>query len=282
MGSIVSKQDLDFFTENGFLTARRLLSDEEVAVLSSRCFEILEGRSSRKPESVRNLYGDEEKIVIQIVNAWEADDRFFHYLFHPALTEAVASLMATDTVRVWHDQVQYKPPRKGGPTVWHQDHPYWPVLQPADLVSAWLALEDADVENGCMHVVPRSHRWGPYDGGTVGIREEDWGPDYDPTFVPAGEVVEVVPCPVRAGEVMFHHCLTWHGTPPNQSERGRPGFAVHFMPGHTRYVPRAGHLIEHRITVQPGEILEGEYFPIVWDHGPVVPPPHVADQEARK
>jgi hypothetical protein len=42
----------------------------------------------------------------------------------------IAQLMGTDTVRVWHDQVQIKPARIGGPTVWHQDHPYWPVISP--------------------------------------------------------------------------------------------------------------------------------------------------------
>lgn len=270
---MLSEQDVAFFRENGYLPARPLLSADEVARLRERFYAILEGRSSKKPEAMRNLYGDEENIVIQIVNAWEADEAFYRYLFHPVLTEAVARLMNTDTVRVWHDQIQYKPPFKGGPTIWHQDHPYWPVIQPPDLVSAWLALEDADVENGCMHVVPRSHRWGAYDGGTVGIRQEDWGPAHDPAFVPASEKVEIVPCPVKAGEVMFHHCLTWHGTPPNRSSRGRPGFAVHFMPGHTRYEPHTGHLIEHRITVQPGEILQGDYFPMVWHQGPVTPPP---------
>ncbi len=270
---MLTEQDVQFFRENGYLPARPLLNADEVARLRERFYALLEGKSSKQPEAMRNLYGDEEQVVIQIVNAWEADEEFYRYLFHPKLTEAVARLMNTDTVRVWHDQIQYKPPFKGGPTIWHQDHPYWPVLQPPDLISAWLALEDADVENGCMHVVPRSHLWGKYDEGTIGIREDDWGPAHDPAFVPQGETVEVVPCPVRAGEVMFHHCLTWHGTPPNRSARGRPGFAVHFMPGHTRYEPTRGHLIEHRITVQPGEILQGEYFPLVWQNGPVTPPP---------
>jgi hypothetical protein len=45
------------------------------------------------------------------------------------------------------------------------------------------------------------------------------------------------------------------------------------MPGHTRYEPTRGHLIEHRITVKPGEILQGDYFPVVWQNGLVTPPP---------
>jgi ectoine hydroxylase-related dioxygenase (phytanoyl-CoA dioxygenase family) len=180
----------------------------------------------------------------------------------------IAQLMGTDTVRVWHDQVQIKPARIGGPTVWHQDHPYWPVIQPADLVSAWVALEDATIENGCMSMVPHSHKWGPYNGGTVGIDSETWGPAHDPAFVPAGETVSVVPVPVKAGSVVFHHCLMWHGAPPNRSDRDRPAIAVHYMPGHTRYQPtEKGHLVEHNITVKPGEILTGAHFPTVMEAG---------------
>jgi hypothetical protein len=142
-----------------------------------------------------------------------------------------------------------------------------------DLLSAWIALEDADVDNGCMHVVPRSHLWGIYDEGTIGSDPKTWGPAYDPAFVPQGEKVEIVPCPVPAGWVMFHHCLVWHGTPPNLSDRPRPAIAIHFMPGHTRYVPNPNkrHVCEEHIKVAPGEILEGDFFPTVWDNGPVTP-----------
>ena len=122
-----------------------------------------------------------------------------------------------------------------------------------------------------MRMVPRSHLWGPHKGGTIGTKD-DFAPDYDPALVPVGETVEIVPCEVGRGEVMFHHCLTWHGSPPNRSDRARPAIAVHYMPGYTRYVPSGRHLVEHRVEVQPGEILKGQYFPTVWENGQ--PAPH--------
>jgi phytanoyl-CoA hydroxylase len=270
---VVSESDVRFFQENGYLPPRPLLSADEVAELRERCYAIIEGKAEGKPLLNRELYRDERGwIVIQVVNAWEADRKFYELLFHPQLAEAVAKLMGTDTVRVWHDQIQYKPPKRGGPTIWHQDYPYWPSLEPPDLLSAWIALDDADVENGCMHVVPRSHRWGAYKGGTIGSDPQTWGPAHDPSFVPEGETVEIVPCPVPAGWVMFHHCLTWHGTPPNLSERPRPAIAIHFMPGYTRYAPRGRHVCEEVIQVAPGEILRGEHFPTVWENGHPVEP----------
>jgi phytanoyl-CoA hydroxylase len=266
---MLSDAQVEEFRERGLLLGPQVYTAEEADALRQRMFEIIEGRSAARPELLRNLTNNDEKVVIQIVNAWEADDLFREHVYHPLLGEMVSRLIGCPVVRVWHDQVQYKPPRVGGPTTWHQDHPYWPIIQPADLVSAWVALDDATVENGCMWMVPRSHHWGPHKGGTIGTDEETFAPLPDLSLVPEGERVEPVPCEVRKGQVMFHHCLTWHGSPRNRSERGRPAIAVHYMPGYTRYEPDRTHPMEHRVTVRPGEVLAGEYFPTVWDHGPV-------------
>jgi len=257
------------FKERGLLLGPKVYTDEESDALRQRMHDIIEGRSPGQPELLRNMAGKEEKVVVQVVNAWDADPMFRQHTYNPKICEMVSQLIGYPVLRVWHDQVQYKPPRIGGPTTWHQDHPYWPIIQPADLVSAWVALDDADVENGCMWMVPRSHLWGPHKGGTIGTDEETFAPQPDLSLIPAGEKVERVPCPVKKGQVMFHHCLTWHGSPRNRSERGRPAIAVHYMPGYTRYEPDRGHVMERRVTVKPGEILEGEHFPTVWDHGPV-------------
>jgi ectoine hydroxylase-related dioxygenase (phytanoyl-CoA dioxygenase family) len=264
-----SEEQIRSFRENGFVKYGPVLDAAQTKALRARLEDVLAGRTAAQPEAARNMLGGSDRVVMQVVNIWEADDLFREHLYNARICGMVAQLIGTDTLRVWHDQVQYKPPRVGGPTDWHQDHPFWPILQPADLVSAWVALEDAMVENGCMWMVPRSHRWGPHKGGKIGSNAQDFSPTYDPALVPPGEKVEWVPCEVMAGEVMFHHCLTWHGSPPNASERGRPAIAVHYMPGYTRYEPSGKHLVEHRVTVKPGEILQGEYFPTVWEHGPV-------------
>lgn len=266
---MLSDAQVQEFREQGMLLGPQLYSEEATERLRLRLMDVLEGRSASKPESLRNLIPDQKQVVVQVVNIWEADDLFREHLYQPELCGMVSQLIGDPVLRVWHDQIQYKPPHAGGPTNWHQDHPYWPIIQPADLVSAWVALDDATVENGCMWMVPRSHHWGPHKGGTIGTDPETFAPLPDMSLVPEGEEVRVVPCPVKKGQVMFHHCLTWHGSPPNRSDRGRPAIAVHYMPGYTRYEPNRTHLMEHRVTVAPGEVLQGEFFPTVWDHGPV-------------
>lgn len=268
---MLNEEQIAFFRENGYLNYGRVLTDEQLESLRAALDRVQRGESPASPDANRNMTGDPNNVVTQIVNIWEAEPAFHEHLFNETIVPMVAQLMGTDTVRVWHDQVQIKPPRIGGPTVWHQDHPYWPVIQPADLVSAWVALEDATVENGCMSMVPRSHRWGPYKGGTVGIDPENWGPANDPDFPPPGEAVEPVVCAVPAGGVVFHHCLTWHGAPPNRSDRNRPAIAVHYMPAWTRYEPSGReHLVEKHINVGPGEVLVGDHFPTVLEKGTIV------------
>ncbi len=266
---MLSAAQIAEFSERGYLQVGRVMSDEAADTLRARLFQVIEDKSDRSPESKRNMAGDPTKVLIQIVNIWEADDLFNAHLYNPVMCEMVADVIGTDTLRVWHDQVQYKPARIGGPTDWHQDHPYWPIIQPADLVSAWVALDDVDVENGCMWMVPGSHKWGPHKGGTIGTNAEDFAPMPDLSLLPEGVSDTPVPMPVKKGHAGLHHCLTWHGSPPNRSERGRPGIAVHYMPGYTRYEKDPGktHLVEHNVEVQPGEILKGKHFPTVWENG---------------
>jgi phytanoyl-CoA hydroxylase len=270
MPSLLSEEQIRRFREDGFLNYGPVLTPEETAELRTALERCLNGESDAKPEALRNISAgqSEGNVVIQVVNIFEAEPAFRKHLYNDRIVPMVADLMGTDTVRVWHDQVQVKPPKNGGPTIWHQDHPYWPVIQPADLVSAWVALEDATVENGCMSMVPKSHSWGQYKDGTVGSNPDGWGPDADPSLLPEGADTTPVACEVPAGGVVFHHCLTWHGAPPNRSEKNRPAIAVHYMPGWTRYEPEGrSHLVERHITVAPGDPLVGDHFPTVMEGG---------------
>jgi len=267
----LTEEQIQSFRRDGFLNYGRVLTDEQLQSLRESLNRVLAGKSDGAAENISNIGGSATSVVTQVVNVWEAEPAFRDHLYNETVVPLVAQLMGTDTVRVWHDQMQLKPPRVGGPTVWHQDHPYWPVIQPADLVSAWVALEDATAENGAMSMVRGSHLWGQYADGTIGIDPETFEPTYDLAFIPEGQTVEIVPCDVKAGGVVFHHCRTWHGAPANRSENPRPAIAVHYMPGYTRYTPgEKNHMVEHHIHVAPGEVLTGDHFPTVMEDGKVV------------
>jgi phytanoyl-CoA hydroxylase len=162
-------------------------------------------------------------------------------------------------LRLWHDQIQYKPAQKGGLFMWHQDAPYWPIIEPATQATAWIALDDVDEENGCMSMVPGSHLWGnelvylkTLEGYTA-IPESYKGHD-----------IQVVTCPVKKGHVHFHHSLTWHGSQANVSGRPRRAIALHYMTEETCYVAANDHAVKDLVEVADGEILQGKKFPLVF------------------
>ncbi|MDF2719172.1 MAG: phytanoyl-CoA dioxygenase [Paenibacillus sp.] len=269
---MLTQAQLDEFARNGFLKGDVWLGEEEVDALRRELDDVIEGKTVNRPVLNRNLLEgslyDDMKMsvsgrVVQIVNIWMASEKFLRHAAHPVICAEIAQLCQTDTVRIWHDQVQYKPPVSGGPTGWHQDYPLWPIIRPSDLVSAWVALDDAVIENGCMWMVPGSHKWGDHqkylasDSGFKPYHKQ-------PELLPEGAVVEAVPFEIKKGQVGYHHCMTWHGSPHNRSDRKRRAIAVHYMPGHTRYEPSGNHVMKGHVAVRPGEILAGENFPVVY------------------
>lgn len=270
---MLTKEQVEQFHRDGFIKGSVVLSDEEVEVLRNELDLVMEGKSVKRPVLNHNmlegggLYDNMKMIVtekvVQIVNIWMASDAFFKHAAHPTICEEVAQLCDTDTLRIWHDQVQYKPPLSGGPTGWHQDHPLWPIIQPADLVSAWVALDDAVIENGCMWMVPGSHKWGNQQKYLAS--DENFKPYHkQPELLPKDAVIEAVPFEIKKGQVGYHHSLTWHGSPHNRSQMKRRAIAVHYMPGHIRYEPESSHVMHKYVTVKPGEILQGDHFPVVY------------------
>ncbi len=113
-----------------------------------------------QPVLCHNFTYNDNAPVWQIVNIWEASPAFAKLIKHPVIGEEMAQLTGAKTLRIWHDQIQYKPAATGGINMWHQDAPLWPILAPMTEVSAWVALDDVDVDNGCMSMVPGSHLWG--------------------------------------------------------------------------------------------------------------------------
>jgi len=110
-----------------------------------------------------------------------------------------------------------------------------------------------------MSMVPGSHRWGNHIEFLRTVKEFDKLPaTYD------GHTVQIVRCPVKKGEVHFHHALTWHGSHHNTSSRPRRAIALHYMTDETRFVASGNHPMKPYVEVADGELLQGQAFPKVW------------------
>ena len=258
---MLSAEQVAQFHQNGFLNGGHVIGDEEVDALRAELERVIENQDTleRKPVRIANLSGKAEAPVWQIVNIWEASDAYRDLMCNRKIAEDVAQLTGASELRIWHDQIQYKPAQIGGVNMWHQDAPLWPIIAPMTEVSAWVALDDVDESNGCMSMVPGSQKWGNQ------IKFLGTLPDYE--AMPGefeGHKIEVVRCPVRKGEVHYHHSLTWHGSHANESGRPRRAIAYHYMTQETRYVASGEHPMKPFVTVEDGELLQGEHFPQIY------------------
>lgn len=274
------------FDEDGFVNAGSVLEPSEVEELreeleryADKLFRGVPHEVNTSPRDPRifsylvhyDLSKDPAQSHLQMGGLWQVSPPFLRLVKNPKIASIVAALGRTSTVQVWCDTVQYKPAGRGAPFHWHQDAPYHTSIEPAErLIGAWVALDDADEETGCMWMVPGSHRWGLQEGHLMNLRPEA-EPKELVTPTPPNGSAEIaaqwrgaVPCRVRAGEVHFHHALMWHGSLPNRGTRPRRAYSIFYMPGGTR----VSSVFDARVGLQPGASMTdaGPGFPIVYPH----------------
>jgi ectoine hydroxylase-related dioxygenase (phytanoyl-CoA dioxygenase family) len=156
-----------------------------------------------------------------------------HLARKPALVALVETLIGAGVCVVF-SQVFFKPPRGGGPKPVHQDNFYFGPEDLDAIVTAWVALDDADLENGCMHFGEGTHKAKP-------VRHV--APEGQPfnLLIPDDLAAGVVmtPAPVPKGGVSFHHGNIFHQSADNNSDRWRRAVAMHFVRNDNRFTTPA-------------------------------------------
>jgi phytanoyl-CoA hydroxylase len=147
----------------------------------------------------------------------EHDPRLMSIAAHAALDRFLRSVMGDAPVLI-HNMVRTKPPKQGDKP-WHQDLTHFNVDPSFPVVTAWIALDDAPLETGCLHFLPRSHLRGP--------ARHVFGRDYQ---IPDAEVPRTgqVAAPVGRGGCVLFNALVHHGSPPNRSSVRRLALQLTF------------------------------------------------------
>jgi ectoine hydroxylase-related dioxygenase (phytanoyl-CoA dioxygenase family) len=149
---------------------------------------------------------------------------------HPALLDAVERMIGPD-ILAWNSVWFVKMP--GDPTYisWHQDGAYW-GLEPMEVLTAWVALGPATRANGCMRVLPGSHR------GPALKQRDTFAPD---NALSRGQEIEVavdeaqaVDLALEPGQMSMHHLWIVHGSDPNRSAVPRVGLAIRYVASQVR------------------------------------------------
>ena len=215
----LSDEQRRFYQERGYLIVENVLSAPELDALRAAS-ERLDGERKR-------LGGDDRLAVIHNVPLF--DDAFMQTARHPGMLAVVAGLIGPN-LRLQHAKLNWKPPTIGaGEVAWHQDFPFFPHSN-YDLLACMFLLDDATPENGCMRVIPGSHKRGPADhydanGKFTGRCTDPRAYEEDER---AGNVVDFV---VKAGSMTVHHCLTLHASYPNRSTTPRRGLVYQIAAG---------------------------------------------------
>ena len=143
----------------------------------------------------------------------------------------VVSDLLGDTVILRHSHLFAKLPSDAKRVSWHQDASYWP-LTPSRVVSAWLAIDDVDVDNSAMQVIPGSHHHAQL---TFHDSETDENNVLFQTVPNAEDYGDApVSLEMRAGQMSLHSDWILHGSEPNRSNRRRCGLAMRYLAGDVR------------------------------------------------
>jgi non-haem Fe2+, alpha-ketoglutarate-dependent halogenase len=151
---------------------------------------------------------------------------------HPDVLDAVEGVLGPN-ILCWASSFFTKEPHSPSYISWHQDLTYW-GLDPAEIVTAWIALSPSTVESGAMRVIPGTHtREVVAHKDTFAERNLLSRGQEIAVEVDEDQAVDIV---LQPGEMSLHHVKLFHGSSPNTSDDRRIGFAVRYLPTHVRQV----------------------------------------------
>ncbi|MFQ5515425.1 MAG: phytanoyl-CoA dioxygenase family protein [Myxococcota bacterium] len=257
-------QELDSYREHGYFMRPAQLAEQELEPLRSAVEEvharIVHEAAREDAPAVERIDGKRYQKLLGSSVKWEWQETFqeirsmepYHHLDprldalldDPRLWGPTRRVVDSDSVSLFSDKLNFKRP-KGAPFPWHQDTPYWAFgCQHLDrLVSVLVYLDDATRENGCLWVIPGSHRHGVLpvfeDQGVLGRLYTD---------LRRADVGTPVALEAPAGSVLFFHGDLVHGSRSNRSPVSRRALVLTYQPGD---LPRWQHEDVRAVTASP-------------------------------
>jgi ectoine hydroxylase-related dioxygenase (phytanoyl-CoA dioxygenase family) len=261
---------IDSYRADGFLIVEQFLDTAQLDQVRERFAAVFdhEWETGLSPDEVNYTAGvTAPDLTRQMCNVWKAD----RVLAGVTLAEQVgrwASLLGgLPGARVAQDNAIWKPP-SGKALLCHQDAAYLEWLDPPNMTTCWIALDDTTADGGTIYYVRGSHLWPHAEMGGTFHAPDDWLGHVRDAMPPELEL-ELVPIEVPAGGAAFHDGWTFHGSPVNErADAHRRSIISHLIASDTRWSPAgAPHPIYSHYR-RPGEAeLDEAFFPILWREG---------------
>ena len=272
-GKLTAEQ-LSFYDLEGYLVLPHLLSDGDMAPAR-------EAMQQKVDQIAHDLFKDglitdpfasepfatrlarlfeklSDKEFLRYGRSWR--DRFpgyFRLMSNPKILNVVESLLGPEIFANPVYNVRPKVPKvAAGIVPWHQDKSYWPDANAAPVITVWIPLVDATFENGCLHVIPRTHR-----RRMLHHHNETYtGTGYtelDDQFIKPHHA-EVVPLPLEAGGAIIFNDRFMHSSTANHSNHVRWSVDLRYQPVEQDPMPTYGAGFLVRSRTRPGCVATEE------------------------
>ena len=238
-GMKLSPAELAEFDRNGYLDFPDVLAPAEVHAARAALSALIEQHTTSPGQLGRLLVQCEPGVQAESVDESKVRKLMRFCELNPVLDDLahrqpriraiVESLVGANPI-LFQDMALVKPPFIGTEKPWHQDNAYFSVTPLEAVLGVWIALDDAMVENGCMHVLVGEHKVGPrkhYHGTDCEIMPDRLNPE------------RAVPVELPAGGAMFFAGMLPHQTPPNSSPHRRRALQFHYRSAKSRIVTKA-------------------------------------------
>jgi ectoine hydroxylase-related dioxygenase (phytanoyl-CoA dioxygenase family) len=243
--SLITEKNVADFKELGYFVTPPAFNPLELAEVTSefrRLWNDFIAEAEKKGNQEEVAWAKNRAFIGQTHTRSQTVARFAK---SPVYLEACAKFLGPDA-DLYYNQAVIKGADKGKHFGWHQDNGYL-VTKPLEYITCWTAIGDANLQNGCIWVLPKSHKLGllPHPWN-----EKDKSRDCDP-----GDESGAIPVEMKAGQVAIFSSLLLHKSGPNTSNAPRFGYVPQY------HYP---HVVE-----DPGGKPTGDQWPVLRNGSPV-------------
>lgn len=217
------------FDRDGFYLARGVFSPEEVAVLEKDFDRIVAQLMEHEEQQINARWsgpemdrmGAQNTVIYHTHQVQEFSNAWLQAIQQQKFLDISEAILDSPDIILHHTKLFQKPAEKGAPFPMHQDYSYFASLKDS-MIAGVIFVSDATDEMGCLRVYPGSHKLGRVEG-SHGRVESLMTREYP--------IEGATPVEVKAGDVVFFHYFTVHGSLPNRSDKIRKTVLVQMHRG---------------------------------------------------
>ena len=230
MKSNFTSDEIDRYRNDGFLVVHDFLSSEELGRWEDAVDEAVAERRGMALDGspAGGKDGHYANVFLQMMLLSRTHTGVHEIIHDRQLGYLAANLAGVEGIRIWHDQALIKEPL-ANPTAFHRDVPFWSFDSP-NAISIWVALDDATLQNGCLYLLPGSHRITDYEFAPIGENVGDLMSRY-----PKLAEIEPRALPVQAGSAIYIDGMVVHGAGANMTLGYRRAMTCGYMPQGARF-----------------------------------------------